>query len=89
MDVFPGLSGNLFAGFIYDTEVEDVGIGVVARVTVDVTLTGYVTAMSFNSILLTSAGLAYLRMTATFFSTGSFVGYILFEAVFWMHNYGF
>ena len=78
-DGSPGFSANMFAVLIYYFEVGDVGMGLVVGFTVVVNSTCYMTAMFFHSMSQTSAGFISARLTATFFRTGSFLDYSLFE----------
>ena len=73
-----GTPGNLFV-LIYCFVVGDVGIGVFAGFMLDVNCTGYMTAIFFHSVFLTSAGFTNVRLAVHFFKSGPFVDCILFE----------
>ena len=60
MDGFSSFPGNLFGVLIYYYERGDVGFGMIIGHTVLVICTGDMTAVFFDSILETSAGLTYV-----------------------------
>ena len=68
--------GNLFAVLIYYCDMGDVVFGMIVGYTVLVNCTGDMTAVLFDSILYTLAGLTYVGEVAIFSWTGPFVDQI-------------
>ena len=73
MNGFSSFLANLLTILVYNSEVGDVGFGMIVGHTVLVNSTDDVTAVFFDSILQTSAGYIYVGKVTIFFWAGPFV----------------
>ena len=78
MNGFFSFPGNLFAILVYYFEVGDAGFGIIVGHTVFVNSTVDVTAVFFNLIIKTYAGLTYAGKVTIFFWAQPFLNSVLF-----------